>query len=101
MKEVDAKVMLSKNFLVELGLMNGAVGTVHVHEIPVTRVEMAHMFMVMVKITRIRNSTQTQLSIVGGFPESDIPETDKFFCVPDLPRTCMHPHTNANGGGET
>ena len=77
-----SKVMLLKNFVVEQGLMNGAVGEVKylcykhqsgphpdIHE-----------------INDEEHDSNLQYVIVD-FPESDIPDEDKFF--PDLPSTCV------------
>ena len=76
--------------------MNGAVGTVHVHDPCYNKTRDGPY----VHGDGEDNKNLEQYAIVG-FPESDIPETDKFFPVPDLPRTCMQTHINANGGGET
>ena len=83
-------LLMLKNFLVELGLMNGAVAVGTVHD-PCYKTIRDGPY-----VHGDGGDNKIQYAIVD-FPESDITEkTDKFF--PDLPRTCMHPHTN--GGGE-
>jgi hypothetical protein len=69
-----AKVMLLKNFLVELGLMNGSVGTVIANCYKTREGPYATGGV----------DNKIQYSIVD-FPESDIPEQDKFF--DNFPRT--------------
>ena len=73
----DAKVMLLKNFLVEAGLMNGAVGTVY--DI-CYKTELGPY----AQGEGVDNKIQY---VIVDFPDSTIPESDKFF--PDLPRTCI------------
>ena len=71
---VGAKVMLLKNFLVEYHLMNGSVGTV------------THLCYLHCDGPNHNSENDLQYAIVD-FPQSTIPEEDKFF--PDLPRTCV------------
>ena len=71
---VGAKVMLLKNFLVEHHLMNGSVGTV------------THLCYKHSDGPNHNDENELQYAIVD-FPQSTIPEEDKFF--QDLPRTSV------------